>query len=51
MNFIASFVLVGNFYSFFVGAHPRDCSKVFGVWRVVCGVQDAFQKICTLRGV
>ena len=45
------FVLAGNFYNFFTGARPLDRAKVFGVWRVVYGVQDAFQKICTFRGV
>ena len=51
VNCMAVFVLVGNVYSFFTGARLLDRAKVFGVWRVVCGVQDAFQKICTFRGV
>ncbi len=50
-SFVAFFVLAGNFYNFFTGARPLDRAKVFVVWRVVCGVQDAFQKICTFRGV
>ena len=48
-SFVVFFVLAGNFYNFFTGARPLDRAMVFGVWRVVRGVQDAFLRFSRLE--